>query len=220
MGWSWQVPTQFQIKKYEPDNMIRYLKYLKWVGQQPWDKLKFLNEAHVVSRELHKKKVLGLVGQRTWLQANTLQEASASVTILTALEPSEPVVMLWRTESNTQWDFLNFVIYCLQIKALRRGDFLIVDNAAVHGGSASYPILDMVLTAFGVKLVFLPAYSPELNPCELVFNVVKCAIRNHQRFGVSVFVETIQAVSQITYRQMVMFYRHCIFPKVVLPDLQ
>ena len=59
MGWSWQVPTRFQIKKYEPDNMIRYLKYLKWVGQQLWDKLKFLDEAHVVLHELHKKKFWG-----------------------------------------------------------------------------------------------------------------------------------------------------------------
>jgi len=41
-------------------------------------------------------------------------------------------------------------------------------------------ILHIVLEFFGVHLIFLPAYSPELNPCELVFNVVKAHVRNYR----------------------------------------
>lgn len=49
---------------------------------------------------------------------------------------------------------------CLQTP----GDFLVVDNAAVHGG---FEDLTWILDYFQVSLMYLPAYS--LNPCELVF---------------------------------------------------
>jgi hypothetical protein len=31
MGWSWKVPTNFQIAKYNSHNIARYLAFLEWV---------------------------------------------------------------------------------------------------------------------------------------------------------------------------------------------
>jgi len=45
---------------------------------------------------------------------------------------------------------------------------VIIDNATVHRGDYSFPVLQDLLEAHGVHLIFLPKYSPELNPCELV----------------------------------------------------
>jgi transposase len=67
-------------------------------------------------------------------------------------------------ESNTQWDFLEFVFSACESKA-----YLICDNAVVHGGAESLDMLLEALEACGITLVFLPPYSPELNPCELVW---------------------------------------------------
>jgi len=39
-----------------------------------------------------------------------------------------------RENSNTQFDFLEFVLKAILSDRLVRGDYLIVDNAAVHGG--------------------------------------------------------------------------------------
>jgi transposase len=50
---------------------------------------------------------------------------------------------------------------------------LIVDNAAVHYGTDINEIVIFALESVGAKLIFLPAYSPELNPCELCFAIVK-----------------------------------------------
>ena len=52
-----------------------------------------------------------------------------------------------------------------------------MDNATVHKGLESMRFLSPLLRAAGVKLLFLPKYSPELNPCEEV------------RFGVVVMIE-------------------------------
>jgi hypothetical protein len=220
MGWSWRVPVTFQVAKYSRANMQRYMLYLLWIqGVNDYSKLKFADESHIVSRTLHKKRVLGLKNTRTYLKARTLHESSASLTILVSLDEQEPVVMTYRTDTNSQWDFLKFVLYCLKIGKLVRGDFLVVDNAAVHGGTNSWPILKAVLDNAGVQLVFLPAYSPELNPCELAFNEIKRRIRSYRLYTRSVAVEVVKAVAGVSASMMVAWYRHCIYPPVILPDL-
>ena len=46
---------------------------------------------------------------------------------------------------------------------------LVVDNASIHKVAG---IRDMV-KAHGVHLVYLPSYSPDLNPIELAFSIIK-----------------------------------------------
>jgi len=116
----------------------------------------------------------------------SLHETSASITILTTLDQRRPVVLTYREQSNTQWDWVDFVIYCCQSGHLNSGDYLIVDNAAVHGGAASWRCLMDTLNAYNVTLRYLPAYSPELNPCELVFNQVKRCIKSHRQLGTQI----------------------------------
>jgi hypothetical protein len=219
MGWTWRVPVHFQVLKYTTQNMQRYILYLLWARQQDWTKLKFMDESHIVSRQLHKRRVLGIKNKRTYLRRQTLHDASASLTIMTSLDPEEPVVMTYRKESNTQWDFLEFVLYCISIDRLVSGDTLVIDNAAVHGGEASWNALQTLLTTYNVKLVYLPCYSPELNPCELVFNEIKRRIRSYRSFGEAILNEVVKAVHAVTVKQMLSWYAHCIIPPKVLPDL-
>lgn len=57
---------------------------------------------------------------------------------------------------------------------LRRGDMVIMDNLSSHKRQR---IRDLIEDA-GARLVFLPAYSPDLNPIELVFAKVKQLLRS------------------------------------------
>jgi transposase len=68
-----------------------------------------------------------------------------------------------------------------------------------------------------VELVFLPAYSPELNPCELVFGEVKGVIRNNS-FGYNLVDEIITQFSNVPHAHILNYYRKCIFPRELLPD--
>jgi hypothetical protein len=68
-----------------------------------------------------------------------------------------------------------------------------------------------------VTIQFLPAYSPELNPCELVFALVKNGLRRH---GIeSLFDDVIVAFNDVSRDTMMNFYRKCIYPEQVLPDI-
>lgn len=61
---------------------------------------------------------------------------------------------------------------------------------------------------------FLPAYSPELNPCELVFGMVKNALR--ARGGVECLTEDIiDAFGAVSMENMINFYRHCLSTRVI-----
>lgn len=74
-----------------------------------------------------------------------------------------------RENSNTQFDFLAFLTYLVEHNHLTAGDYLVCDKATVHVGSSTSDLVFELLASAGVTLVVLPAYSPELNPCELVF---------------------------------------------------
>ncbi len=67
--------------------MIRYLCFLEVVQTlQDKSKLKYLDEAHFVSRFLNNGKVWGLKPRRVYTRDNALRDPSASITIITSLD--------------------------------------------------------------------------------------------------------------------------------------
>jgi len=80
---------------------------------------------------------------------------------------------------------------------LCQGDYVIVDNAALHHAT----------------------YSPELNPCEKVFAMVKSHIRHHRDGHSSILFEILKSLSTITVHHVLKFYENAIFPTQILPDL-
>jgi hypothetical protein len=58
----------------------------------------------------------------------------------------------YREESNDQFNFADFVLSCIAQNYFVAGDFLIVDNAAVHHGSETFQIIQYALEIVGAKL--------------------------------------------------------------------
>ena len=74
-----------------------------------------------------------------------------------------------------------FTAYVEQILAptLKPGDVVILDNLGSHKGKAARA----AVRARGAHLIFLPPYSPDLNPIEQLFAKVKHWMRNAQERG-------------------------------------
>lgn len=68
--------------------------------------------------------------------------------------------------------FLEYVKQIL-VPTLRRGDVVMMDNLRVH----KVPGIRQAIRAAGAKLLFLPKYSPDLNPIEMVFAKLKALLR-------------------------------------------
>ncbi len=62
------------------------------------------------------------------------------------------------------------------VPTLKPGDVVIMDNLGSHRGKA----VRKAIRAVGAHLVFLPKYSPDLNPIEQVFSKLKHLLRKAQ----------------------------------------
>ena len=69
--------------------------------------------------------------------------------------------------------FEAFVQHVL-LPELRRGDVIVMDNLSSHKRKTVRELIESV----GARLVFLPPYSPDLNPIELIFAKVKQLLRS------------------------------------------
>ena len=69
----------------------------------------------------------------------------------------------------------SFLAYIEQVlvPTLKPGDVVIMDNLGSHKGKA----VRQAIRAAGAKLLFLPPYSPDLNPIEQVFAKLKTLLR-------------------------------------------
>ena len=68
--------------------------------------------------------------------------------------------------------FLAYVEQFL-IPTLKPGDIVVLDNLGSHKGKA----VRKAIRAAGARLIFLPKYSPDLNPIEQVFAKLKTFLR-------------------------------------------
>ena len=59
-----------------------------------------------------------------------------------------------------------------------KNSVLVLDNAKIHHDQELLDYLD----AFGVKVEFLPPYSPGLNPIESAFSTIKQFLKRYQYF--------------------------------------
>ena len=59
------------------------------------------------------------------------------------------------------------------VPALSEGDLVLIDNLSSHKS----PKIRKAIAATGAELRFLPRYSPDLNPIEMVFSKLKTLLR-------------------------------------------
>jgi transposase len=132
------------------------------------------------------------------------------VTLLCDLRKSNGfVVASIRDATNTAEDFYRCLAALLRDGDIRKGDIVILDNASIHHAWENEDDLRQLFRQHGAKIIFLPVYSPELNPCELVFAQSKSYIYHHR--GDLPFVHEIaKSFSQVRLENVLAFYRHCI----------
>ena len=114
-----------------------------------------------------------------------------------------------RKGSNTALDFLLFVMDLLERNVLVHGDILIVHNSRIHYSKLIAPLLDALFDSRGVRLYFLPVYSAELNPCELVFGQVKRYLRD-QRGNDPFLHEVLYGFIGVSAENVQNFYHACL----------
>jgi len=105
-------------------------------------------------------------------------------------------------------DTASFRAYVQAILAptLRPGDIVVMDNLSPH---KSDPTLALIRQA-GAEVLFLPAYSPDLNPIEMMWSKVKNFLRAFEARTEEQLLTAIgQALAQITSQDALNWFAHC-----------
>lgn len=102
------------------------------------------------------------------------------------------------------WIFQGYVNLFL-VPELRPGDTLIMDNLASHKSIA----VRNAIEATGAKLLFLPPYSPDLNPIENMWAKVKARLRAEKKRTKKTLINAIgHALKSITPSDCSGFFRN------------
>ena len=90
--------------------------------------------------------------------------------------------------------------------SLSSGQVVVMDNLSSHKGQRVRELIE----ERGCELLYLPPYSPDLNPIERAFSKLKSSLRKAQARTFSALVEAMGwALDEITGRDASGFLRHC-----------
>jgi transposase len=105
-------------------------------------------------------------------------------------------------------DTESFRVYVGQVlvPTLRPGDIVVMDNLSPH---KSDPTLALI-TQRGAQVLFLPAYSPDLNPIEKMWSKVKGFLRAAEARTLSELITAIsQALGKVTSQDALGWFVSC-----------
>lgn len=92
------------------------------------------------------------------------------------------------------------------LPTLSPGDILVMDNLSTHKDREALSLLEEA----GVKVRFLPAYSPDLNPIELMWSKVKALLRKAEARNPETLLLAIgDALSRVTPKDATHWFAHC-----------
>ena len=100
--------------------------------------------------------------------------------------------------------FLAYVKQCV-VPVLKRGDIVIIDNLPAHKVAGVREAIE----AAGATLLYLPPYSPDLNPIEMAFSKLKAHLRKAAEHTITGLLRRIgRVVKTFTPQECRNFLRH------------
>jgi transposase len=150
-------------------------------------------------------------GERAW--SSVPRNRGQNTTLLSSMSlegmgPSMAVV------GSTTGEVFEVYIEKVLAPSLRGGQLVVMDNLSSHRGKRVRELIE----ARGCQLVYLPPYSPDLNPIEEAFSKIKGLIRKAEARTREALVEAMgAAISAITARDAHSFFKHCGYATPVQP---
>jgi transposase len=152
-----------------PDIARRRAQWIKYQGRVDPSRLVFIDETWT---RTDMAPLRGWAPRGSRLSAKVPHRRWSTATFLAALR-HDRIEAPWLLEGPI--DGQSFLVYVekLLLPTLRPGDIVVMDNLSSHKAKA----VRRLIRSVGAKLLFLPKYSPDLNPIEQVFAKLKHLLR-------------------------------------------
>jgi transposase len=136
---------------------------------------------------------------------STPQNYGQNVTLLGALSCTglEAVMMI---EGATDADVFRAYVQEVLCPTLRAGDIVVADNLSAHKAAG----VQAAITATGARLLYLPPYSPDLNPIEPCWSKIKTFLRAAKaRTRQALDAAVTRALATVTASDARAWFAHC-----------
>jgi transposase len=102
--------------------------------------------------------------------------------------------------------FFDAFVEDILVHELRPGDLVVLDNLSSHKSERARALIE----SRGAEVVFLPPYSPDLNPIEMVFSKVKQSLRSLAcRTQTTLWAAMQSVLEAVTASDAANCFRHC-----------
>lgn len=133
------------------------------------------------------------------------QNYGQNVTMLGALSCTGLEAVM-TVEGATDSDVFRAYVREVLCPTLREGDIVVADNLSAHKAAG----VQEAIAAKGARLLYLPPYSPDLNPIERCWSKIKTALRAAKaRTREALEVAIKQALSTVTESDARAWFKHC-----------
>ena len=156
-----------------PDVARRREQWIKYQGRVAAERLVFLDETWT---KTNMAPLRGWAARGTRLRAKVPHRRWKTMTFLAALR-RDRIDAPWLIDGPINGERFRLYVEEVLVPTLRPGDIVILDNLGSHKGQAPR----RAIRAAGARLLFLPKYSPDLNPIEQVFAKLKHLLRKAAR---------------------------------------
>lgn len=175
------------------------------MAKVPADKLVFLDESGLN---------LSMGRSHAWVRKGTEHvdrrpmNWGKNLTLLGAVRLSGWVQMTAQFATANGERFLRWLTRRL-LPRLQKGDVLVMDNLRAH----HHPGVAPACASHGVRVLYLPPYSPDLNPIESGWALQKQYVRRHApRFSTALVRVARRARFRITPHHAAKWFNHCGYP--------
>lgn len=138
--------------------------------------------------------------------ASVPRNIGKNLTLLCALSNSGPQAALV-IEGAVNGDVFETYVREVLCPTLRTGQTVVMDNLSSHKRVAVRTLIESV----GCRLVYLPPYSPDFNPIEMLFSKLKAALRRAGERTKDKVIDAIgRALDTVTEQDVLGWFRHAL----------
>jgi transposase len=132
-----------------------------------------------------------------------------TVTTMIGAMGLDGVRAMMTVEGATDAEVFDTFVTHLLVPKLKPGDIVVLDNVGAHKPEAALARI----RAAGARVLFLPPYSPDLNPIEHCWSKVKAFLKKFEALTVASLDAAIaRAIELVTPKDALGWFEHCGYP--------
>jgi transposase len=145
----------------------------------------------------------GLVGERV---PGYVPRNRGTVTTMLGAMGIDGVIAMMTVEGATDAEVFEAFVTHLLVPKLKPGNIVVLDNVGAHKPEGALARI----RAAGARVIFLPPYSPDLNPIELCWSKMKAFLRKFEALTVAALDAAIaRAAELVTPSDARGWFTHC-----------